>query len=128
MTTFIKFTLGFIILACVISSYQDSQKALARIDQMEQTVSSIKSRGNQQGDFIFAASLDDRNRHDTWPDSVIVGKQYTAYVDEYAGPDAVTVGKQDSLTPVTVLIKGTIEEKQKIPVERALGDCWFCKK
>ena len=66
----------------------------------------------------YAAPKEQHNRSGTWPEAVVVGKQYTAYI-----PDNDGVG----LAPVKALIKGTVEDSYFILNDAKVGDCWFCK-
>ena len=66
-------------------------------------------------------SKDMDDRHKTWPESITVGKQYTAYVEKQAQDSALM------LEPVTALIKGTVEDISETPNDAKVGDCWFCK-
>jgi hypothetical protein len=58
------------------------------------------------------------NRPGTWPETVIVGKQYTAYVGQDYGA---------SFIPVKAMIKGSVEDGYFIPNDAKVGDCWFVK-
>jgi hypothetical protein len=117
--------------ACIAAmvSCHESQKASARITQIEQASDaynktlenqpSNKSVSDQVFAFVMGKDMDDRHR--TWPESITVGKQYTAYVKKQVEDSALM------LEPVTALIKGTVEDITKTPNDAKVGDCWFCK-
>jgi hypothetical protein len=66
----------------------------------------------------YAAPKEQHNRSGTWPEAVIVGKQYTAYIGDNEGAGFI---------PVKAVIKGSVEAGVFIPNGAKVGDCWFVK-
>jgi hypothetical protein len=100
---------GIAILAVV--SCHESQRALARISQIEQAIDLFNKN--------LATQHDNTNRHNTWPESITVGKQYTAYVGQDYGA---------SFAPFKAVIKGSVEDGHFLPDDAKVGDCWFVKR
>jgi hypothetical protein len=135
----IKFIIGCAVIAGVVCSCQNNtQKARidnqkARIDNLEATVSAIQNQPKVSlpaglvdiGEFINLTCYNqERERRSSWPTDVLVGRQYTAYVES---PDQELQG---GLKPVKCLIKGIIpgyvtDDIIKVLNKAQDGDCYY---
>jgi hypothetical protein len=68
----------------------------------------------------------EKERHSSWPIEVVVGKQYTAYVER--DDDGFIQRLQGGLKPVNAIIKGTVATIHDLPNKVQDGDCYYCEK